>query len=162
MESNSFASIPSPIGRIGVWASNQGVTRLEIGVGSSKKASAGTKADAHLEKALDELEKYFAGTLKKFTVSTVSSGTEFQEAVWKQIKNLGFGKHASYGDIASAIGKPAGSRAVGGAVGANPVPIIVGCHRVMGSSGAVTGYSGGKGIKTKLWLLEHEGIPYKK
>jgi methylated-DNA-[protein]-cysteine S-methyltransferase len=162
MDSYSFASLPSPIGRIGVWTSDKGVTKLEIGVGATKNSSAGAKADAHLTKALTELEKYFAGTLKKFTVATDCSGTKFQEAVWKQITALGFGKYASYGDLASEIGKPAASRAVGGAVGANPVPIIVGCHRVMGSSGAVTGYSGGKGIKTKLWLLEHEGIPYKK
>ena len=161
MSQDSYDSLPSPIGRIGVWATSAGVTRLEIGVGSRKRVVTDALSAKHLDKALKELAGYFAGKLKKFTVKTFSTGTGFQESVWKEIEAIPFGDFVSYGEIAEQIGKPAGSRAVGGAVGANPIPIIVGCHRVMGSTGKVTGYSGGKGIKTKLWLLEHEGIPYK-
>jgi methylated-DNA-[protein]-cysteine S-methyltransferase len=86
------------------------------------------------------------------------NGTEFQRSVWKQIAKIPFGKTVSYADIANKIGKPLASRAVGGAVGSNPVPLIVGCHRVMGASGRITGYSGGEGIPTKRWLLELEQI----
>jgi methylated-DNA-[protein]-cysteine S-methyltransferase len=88
-------------------------------------------------------------------------GTAFQEAVWQQIADLGWGQTASYAEIAGAIGNPKAVRAVGGAVGANPVPLIVGCHRVMGASGQITGYSGGDGIATKKWLLNHESIDYR-
>jgi methylated-DNA-[protein]-cysteine S-methyltransferase len=88
-------------------------------------------------------------------------GTAFQEAVWAEIAKLGFGKVATYADIASAIGNPKAVRAVGGAVGSNPVPLVVGCHRVLGASKKITGYSGGEGIPTKKWLLAHESIEYR-
>jgi methylated-DNA-[protein]-cysteine S-methyltransferase len=89
------------------------------------------------------------------------NGTEFQKAVYKQIAKIGFGKTVSYAAIAAKLGKPQASRAVGGAVGSNPVPIIVGCHRVLGASGKITGYSGGDGLPTKRWLLKLEGIESK-
>lgn len=162
MEAMSFASVSSPIGRIGIWATDKGIAHLEIGAKATKPVSLSPAQEKHLEKALDELERYFQGKLKKFTVSTDTSGTEFQMDVWGEIDQIKFGDFLSYGEIAQKVGKPLAARAVGGAVGSNPVPIIIGCHRVMGSSGSVTGYSGGRGIKTKLWLLEHEGIPYKK
>jgi len=162
MENQAYLSLSSPIGRIGVWSSDKGVTKLEIGVGSKKDALPAGKATEIAKQAQKELAAYFDGTVTKFTVPVDLEGTEFQKAVWAQIYKLGFGKFKSYGEIAKAMGKPQGSRAVGGAVGANPVPLIVGCHRVMGSSGTVTGYSGGKGVNTKLWLLEHEAIPYQK
>jgi methylated-DNA-[protein]-cysteine S-methyltransferase len=73
---------------------------------------------------------------------------------------LQWGEVISYGELGHATGRPTAGRAVGGAVGANPVPIIVPCHRVLGVSGRITGYSGGEGIPTKSWLLEHEGIPH--
>lgn len=88
-------------------------------------------------------------------------GTDFQISVWGEIAGLGFGASQSYGEIANSIGKPEASRAVGGAVGANPVPLLIGCHRVLGSNKKLTGYSGGQGLKTKLWLLEHEQIEYR-
>ena len=88
-------------------------------------------------------------------------GTDFQKAVWKQIAKISFGKTLSYADIAGKLGKPLASRAVGGAVGSNPVPLIVGCHRVLGASGKITGYSGGDGLPTKRWLLNLEDIAIK-
>ena len=112
--------------------------------------------------AKEELDLFFAGALTKFSFPVdLNSGTEFQKSVWRQIARIPFGKTKSYADIAKAIGKPKAARAVGGAVGSNPVPLVVGCHRVMGASGKITGYSGGKGIPTKQWLLEHEGIESK-
>ena len=87
-------------------------------------------------------------------------GTPFQEAVWGELQRLDWGDATSYGSLAAAVGKPGSARAIGGAVGANPVPIIVGCHRVLASDGRITGYSAGDGIPTKLWLLGHEHIGF--
>ena len=78
--------------------------------------------------------------------------------MWERLATLEFGTFVSYGELGASLGRAGYGRAIGGAVGANPVPIIVGCHRVLSSSGRVTGYSGGDGIPTKIWLLEHEGI----
>ena len=76
------------------------------------------------------------------------------------LAHLEFGEVVSYGELGLATGRPTAGRAVGGAVGANPIPIIVPCHRVLGSDGRITGYSGGEGIPTKAWLLEHEGVTH--
>jgi methylated-DNA-[protein]-cysteine S-methyltransferase len=81
--------------------------------------------------------------------------------VWQLLGEVPFGDVLSYGEIGRSTGRPTAGRAVGGAVGANPVPIIVPCHRVLASDGRITGYSGGNGIPTKVWLLDHEGIPHK-
>jgi methylated-DNA-[protein]-cysteine S-methyltransferase len=89
------------------------------------------------------------------------AGTAFQQSVWQVIDQIPFGQSLSYADIATAIGNPKAVRAVGAAVGANPVPIRIGCHRVLGSNASITGYSGGDGIPTKRWLLEHESIQTK-
>ena len=118
------------------------------------------KAEAIADKTATQLLKYFAGEETAFDVPVTFQGTEFQESVWRQIAAIPFGSTLSYGDIAKAIGKPKASRAVGGAVGANPIPIIIGCHRVMGATGTLTGYSGGEGIETKIQLLALEGIAH--
>ena len=88
-------------------------------------------------------------------------GTAFQRAVWEQLVELQWGEVISYGELGRGTGRATAGRAVGGAVGANPVPIIVPCHRVLGANGVITGYSGGEGIPTKSWLLDHEGIPHR-
>jgi len=152
-------SFQSPIGIIRVFESEGRVTAIDI---AAKGAKVSASESPVLQLAKKELELYFAGKLTKFSFPVdLNSGTEFQKSVWKQISRIPFGKTKSYADIAKAIGKPKAARAVGGAVGANPVPLVVGCHRVMGASGKITGYSGGKGIPTKEWLLEHEGIESK-
>jgi len=152
-------SFQSPIGIIRVFESEARVTGIDIAAKGAKVSPSDTPV---LQLAKKELELYFAGKLEKFSFPVdLNSGTEFQRSVWKQISRIPFGKTKSYADIANAIGKPKAARAVGGAVGANPVPLVVGCHRVMGASGKITGYSGGKGIPTKEWLLEHEGIESK-
>lgn len=160
-EELSFLSTPSPIGRIGIWASQKGVTHLEIGVSARKDLQADQKSFLLVSQAAQELSEYFAGNRTKFKVPVDLTGTEFQRNVWREISQIAFGKTRTYSDIAQAISNPKASRAVGAAVGANPVPIILGCHRVMGSSGALTGYSGGKGLVTKKQLLKLEGISFK-
>ena len=106
--------------------------------------------------ALRELDAYFSGELKTFTVSYHLSGTDFQKSVWAELEKIPFGALKSYGDIAHALQNPGASRAVGMANNANPLPIIVPCHRVIGADGSLVGFGGG--METKIWLLEHEGI----
>ena len=149
-------SFDSPIGAITVEASNEKITRLTIGQSSPDLGSSKT-----LREAKKQLTAYFAGKLVKFDLPVELQGTDFQKAVWKQIAKTGFGKTVSYAEIAAKIGKPLASRAVGGAVGSNPVPLIVGCHRVLGATGKITGYSGGDGLPTKRWLLTLEDIAIK-
>jgi methylated-DNA-[protein]-cysteine S-methyltransferase len=108
--------------------------------------------------ALSQIRQYFDGDRTAFELPLNAAGTEFQKSVWDQVAKIPFGETRSYADIANAIGKPLAARAVGCAVGANPLALILGCHRVMGASGKITGYSGGNGISTKRWLLKHEGI----
>lgn len=161
MNSLSYVELDSEIGRIGIWASDIGVTALEIGVRKKAEVAASAKSQKLAKQAALELQKYFAGKLTSFSVPTVTSGTAFQRQVWKEISKIAFGKTLSYSEIAKRIGRPKAARAVGAAVGANPVPIIIGCHRVMGATGALTGYSGGKGIPTKKALLKLEGISFR-
>jgi methylated-DNA-[protein]-cysteine S-methyltransferase len=126
----SRRSFPSPFGFITITAEDEKITSVELckkatSVGSSKV----------LEDAAKQLDSYLKGTLPKFSLPLKVSGTPFQLAVWKAIANVPFGKSISYGKIATAIGKPRAARAVGAAVGANPTPLLVGCHRVLGSNG---------------------------
>ncbi|MGH7212897.1 MAG: methylated-DNA--[protein]-cysteine S-methyltransferase [Acetobacteraceae bacterium] len=103
------------------------------------------------------LAAYFAGDLTAIeAIPVATGGTDFQRRVWGALRQLRPGTTTSYGGLAASLGRPAASRAVGLANGANPVAIVVPCHRVIGSNGALTGYGGG--ISRKRWLLEHEGV----
>ncbi len=104
-----------------------------------------------------QLEEYLAGDRRSFDLDLVLEGTPFQLSVWQAIAEIPYGTTASYADIARRIGRPRATRAVGGACGLNPVSIMVPCHRVVGSRGALTGYGGG--LARKRWLLRHEGVP---
>lgn len=152
----SRRSFPSPFGFITITAEAEKITSVEL---CKKVTSLGSSKV--LDEAGKQLSLYLKGSLPKFSLPTKVSGTPFQIAVWKAIAKVSFGETISYGEIATALGKPNAARAVGAAVGANPTPLLVGCHRVLGSSGSVTGYSGGQGIKTKRLLLKHEGIEFK-
>ena len=147
----------SPIGNILLKARNNKVVYLTMG-GPKVENSGSAKV---LDLAEKQLKNYFAGKSRVLDFDVELNGTEFQRAVWDEISKIGFGETKTYGDIAHAIGRPKAVRAVGGAVGANPVPLVVGCHRVLGSSGKITGYSGGDGLPTKRWLLALEGIKAK-
>lgn len=107
-----------------------------------------------LEPALDQLTAYFAGNLEAFNLSLDLRGTVFQRNVWQLLRQIPYGETRTYGDIALMLGKPKAARAVGQAVGANPISIMVPCHRVVGSDGALTGYGGG--LARKQFLLELE------
>jgi methylated-DNA-[protein]-cysteine S-methyltransferase len=151
----SRRSFSSPFGFITITTEAEKITAVEL----CKKANS-LGSSKVLEQAAEQIDLYLKGSLPKFSLPLKVSGTPFQLAVWKAIAKVPFGKTVSYGEIAKAIGKPQASRAVGAAVGANPTPLLVGCHRVLGSNGSLTGYSGGQGIKTKKLLLDHEGIEH--
>lgn len=107
-----------------------------------------------LQKAIRQLEEYFKGDRKLFDLPLQPEGTSFQQSVWKALQSIPFGQTRAYSQIAESIQKPGAKQAVGAANGKNPLPIIIPCHRVIGSNGNLVGYSGG--IDKKRWLLEHE------
>jgi methylated-DNA-[protein]-cysteine S-methyltransferase len=111
-----------------------------------------------LEEAIEQLEAYAQGALKSFDLSLDLRGTPFQLRVWQALREIPFGEQRTYGQIAASLGQPGASRAVGGANGKNPIPLIVPCHRVVASNG-LGGFTGG--LKWKECLLAHEGTPYK-
>ncbi|MCU1441219.1 MAG: methylated-DNA--[protein]-cysteine S-methyltransferase [Rhodoglobus sp.] len=152
----------SPIGRIEVTSDGEAVTSLSIAcAGQLPLDGQPEHSTAVLDRAVAQLTEYFAGTRTHFDLPVATAGTEFQKAVWAQLANLQFGEVISYGELGHATGRATAGRAVGGAVGANPVPIIVPCHRVLASDKRITGYSGGDGVPTKVWLLDHEGIEHR-
>ena len=114
--------------------------------------------DSRMRELHEELTGYFDGRVRTFNFPLDMRGTEFQLQVWHEVCNVGYGQVRSYGEIARAVGKPAAVRAVGAANGANPVPIIVPCHRIIGSNGKLVGYGGGLDMKRRL--LEVEGAMF--
>lgn len=157
MSQISRKSFPSPFGFITFSAEGEKITAVEL----CKKVTSTGKSDV-IELAGEQLKLYLSGSLAKFSLPLKVSGTPFQLAVWRAIAKVPFGKSISYGQIATQIGKPKAARAVGAAVGANPTPLLVGCHRVLGANASLTGYSGGKGLITKKLLLGHESIEFNK
>jgi O-6-methylguanine DNA methyltransferase len=107
-----------------------------------------------LRKAAAQLQAYFTAGLREFSLPLDLAGTSFQQEVWRAVASIPFGETRTYRDIAEAIGRPRAVRAVGAAQAANPLPLVIPCHRVIGSNGSLTGYGGGTEIKR--WLLDHE------
>lgn len=162
-----WKSVPSPVGECIILATEVGIcwvgtpgTAIGKGLDWTRKQLHSEHAigtmNAALQQASDELRRYFKGEKVPFSCPLDLHGTPFQIAVWRELSNIPYGETRSYGEIARAIGHPSTSRAVGAANGANPIAIIVPCHRVIGSGGALTGYGGG--LPTKSWLLKLEGI----
>ena len=117
-----------------------------------------TKDEKALREPIRQLRAYFAGELEDFDLPLSPQGTPFQQQVWKELLNIPYGETISYGQLARRIGNPNASRAVGLANGSNPIPIIIPCHRVIGSNGKLTGYGGGLPIKEKLLALERRQL----
>ena len=113
---------------------------------------------AALTETIRQLQAYFAGELENFDLQLAPEGTPFQLGVWRRLCDIPFGETISYGELASQIGNPKASRAVGLANGSNPIPIVIPCHRVIGSNGKLTGYGGGLPIKEKLLALERRQL----
>ena len=118
----------------------------------------GPRDDTHAGEVIEQLEAYFAGDLKDFDVPLTLHGTDFQRRVWTELQRIPYGETTSYGELAERMGRPTAARAVGLANGKNPISIIVPCHRVIGSTGSLTGYGGG--LPRKRYLLSFEqGVP---
>jgi len=156
--------VSSPIGRLLLTGDGQALTGLwmldapALSGRHPARAPGLTPSPASFAEVAAQLEEYFAGDRKEFTVPLAPSGTPFQLAVWTQLTKIPYGSTASYGDIARALGKrPVAARAVGLANGANPISVIVPCHRVIGSDGSLTGYGGGLDRKELLLRLEGAG-----
>jgi len=150
-------TLNSPIGKLYLVASSEALKAVHwkkqaVPMASSLKGS--DPAIRILAQAVCELEEYFAGRRQKFEVPLDSQGTEFQKKVWSQLRKIPYGKTCSYQDIAKKLKNDKAVRAVGTANGRNPLSIIVPCHRVISSSGALGGYAGGLSIKTQLLELE--------
>lgn len=156
-------TVNSPLGQLALFATSEGIVKLDFLDSDAKSIdfASETAAERHCENAATWLAQYFDGVGDAYPGPFVFSGTPFQQAVWNQISEIGFGKTRTYGEIALAVAKPNASRAVGAAVGANPVPLLIPCHRVMGAASRITGYSGGEGIPTKKKLLSHESIEFR-
>ena len=153
--------LDSPIGRIEVTSDGAAITSLAIERdGALPHDGEDETSNDVLDRAAAQLGEYFAGTRREFDLPVTLSGTPFQRAVWDELQKLPWGAVISYGEIGHVTGRPTAGRAVGGAVGANRIPIIVGCHRVLATDKRITGYSAGSGIPTKAWLLDHEGIEH--
>ena len=153
--------VDSPIGRLLLLGDGHGLTGLWMidGDRHTARVEAGlTPSPETFREVAAQLEAYFAGQAKEFTVPLAPRGTPFQLAVWTELTKIPYGSTVSYGDIARALGKRlVASRAVGLANGSNPISVIVPCHRVIGSDGSLTGYGGGLERKELLLRLEGAG-----
>jgi len=154
-------TMDSPLGPLTITASNQTITAVTIGQSPSPKHSANPADAVVLQRAASQLGEYFDGSRTEFDLPLTWSGTTFQEAVWTALSAIPFGAKLTYEELGLKAGVGRAPRAVGGAVGRNPIPIIVPCHRILGASGTITGYSAGEGIPTKQKLLRHEGIEFR-
>ena len=146
-------TLDTPLGTLTLEASERGLSSIRFP--NRPKSIAGRRTSNNVIKlAKQELTAYFASQLKEFSVTLDWHGTAFQESVWRALAAIPYGETLSYADIARAIGRPRSARPTGGAVGRNPLPIIVPCHRVIGSDHALTGFTGGLNIKVALLELE--------
>ena len=144
----------SPVGALTILAGENGIQAIKFG--EDEKVNSTGKASEMTGRAVKELEEYFQGKRKEFTVPCVPEGTDFQKRVWEALTRIPYGVTRTYKEIAVEIGNSRASRAVGMANNKNPVPIIIPCHRVIGSDGRLTGYAGGLEVKEFLLNLERE------
>jgi len=165
VEEIAYARLESRIGTVWIASTQVGLCKISLGTGQpgaflnwlSEHIGPGELREEPeaMTVALSQIRGYFSGSRRAFDLPLDVRGTPFQRAVWSQVVRIPYGATATYGDIAQLVGKPKASRAVGGAVGANPLPIVIPCHRVIGAHGALTGF--GSGLDTKEALLRLEG-----
>jgi methylated-DNA-[protein]-cysteine S-methyltransferase len=146
----------SPLGAFLLAGDSRTVVRVSLPGGWAKEdvPAAWTYAPGAMAPATRQLAAYFDGTRLDFDLDFAPSGTPFQLGVWRALQDIPYGTTASYGDVASAVGNPKATRAVGLANNRNPIALLIPCHRVIGADGSLTGYGGG--LEMKSWLLDHE------
>ena len=151
---NTHAVVDSPLGPLTLLAEEDLVVGLYMADQRHRPRIEGPRDDGVLPELQEQLEAYWSRELKEFDVPLQMAGTPFQQAVWAGLRTIPYGETWSYGELAEALGRPGASRAVGLANGRNPIGVVVPCHRVVGSSGNLTGYGGG--LARKQWLLDLE------
>jgi methylated-DNA-[protein]-cysteine S-methyltransferase len=156
----SCTRIESPLGPLQLVADDGGVRRIDFINGRNPvESDPQWHEDAGpFRETIRQLRAYFAGDLETFDLNLAPEGTPFQLSVWDRLCEIPFGQTISYGELARRVGNPNASRAVGLANGSNPIPIVIPCHRVIGSNGKLTGYGGGLPIKEKLLALERRQL----
>ncbi|MBF0111897.1 MAG: methylated-DNA--[protein]-cysteine S-methyltransferase [Desulfamplus sp.] len=154
----AYSYISTPLGELLAVHGENGLIELQFPTNTTKVSAnpKWIKDPTILKKTSDEIQAYFNGELKEFSIALDPQGTPFQKSVWHALKNIPFGITVSYKSVAKKVGNPKGCRAVGGAIGKNPIPIIIPCHRVVGSDGSLTGFS--SGLDIKRYLLNLEGV----
>ena len=143
-------NVPTPVGTLCVCSDGEAVTGIRFGAGETNGGCPVTG------QARQQLTEYFAGQRREFDLPLSPSGTDFQRRVWELLREIPYGETVTYGELARRLGNPRAARAVGMACNRNPIAIVVPCHRVVGSTGSLTGYAGG--LDTKAFLLKLEGV----
>jgi methylated-DNA-[protein]-cysteine S-methyltransferase len=147
-----YTYVDTPIGSILIVGDETAI--VEIHFAGAEPESDWTRHPAALREAANQLRAYFAGERQTFDLPLAPRGTEFQQSVWSALQKIPYGETTTYSTIAERIGRPAAVRAVGAANGANPIPIVIPCHRVIGASGSLTGFGGGLDVKRQLLAME--------
>jgi len=155
-----YCTVDSPVGRLLIVGDFSGLRLIRF----PNRLRPG-EPEAHweenpkpLREAVSQLNAYFDGTRRSFDLTLAPEGTLFQLTVWEALSRIPYGETISYGQLADTIGKPGAARAVGGAVGKNPLPIVLPCHRVIGADGSLTGFGGGLDRKTALLSMEKRWV----
>ncbi|MDX1442156.1 MAG: methylated-DNA--[protein]-cysteine S-methyltransferase [Gammaproteobacteria bacterium] len=148
----AWTQLETPIGRLQVESDGESIIALHFN--GALDDSQRDDSMSLLATAAMQLQQYFSGERNSFDLPLLASGSEFQKRVWTALQEIPFGETRSYKQLAEAIGDPAASRAVGSANGANPIPVIIPCHRVIAADGSLGGYSGGLEIKQRLLEIE--------
>lgn len=143
-------NVPTPVGTLCVCSDGAAVTGIRFGAGETNGGCPVTG------QARQQLTEYFAGQRREFDLPLAPAGTDFQRLVWALLREIPYGETVTYGELARRLGNPKSARAVGMACNRNPIAIVVPCHRVVGSTGSLTGYAGG--LDTKAFLLKLEGV----
>lgn len=148
----------SPIGALQLVSDGSALSEIRFS-GTHRRTSGDSASDPTLSAAARQLDEYFAGRRRSFELPLAAQGTDFQRQVWQALAEIPYGELRSYRDIARGIGRDKAVRAVGAANGRNPLPIVVPCHRVIGSNGTLTGFAGGLEVKRQLLQLEGALLP---
>jgi methylated-DNA-[protein]-cysteine S-methyltransferase len=152
-----YATMDSPVGPLMIAGDEEGLGYISFSTGKGAISPGPDWQEGNcriVQETMRQLQAYFARKLTEFDLPLKPKGTPFQLEVWRELQNIPFGTVISYGELASRIGRPKASRAVGSANGSNPIPIVIPCHRVIGCNGDMTGYGGGVQIKESLLQLE--------
>lgn len=149
-----YSVVTSPIGPLTIVTDATHLKAIGFGKIAVTDMAEATKSNDVHHQTCQQLEEYFAGERQEFTLPLAPDGTAFQQQVWQALRGIPFGATVSYGHIAHKIGNSKASRAVGAANGRNPIPIVIPCHRVIGTNGKLTGFAGGLAIKTQLLAIE--------